>query len=262
VIRTLLLATTLLAVADDASIQGWMQDAFYPVLLGVLVVASLGIPIPEDIPLIAAGVLLKLKPGIASWEGTLLVALIGIMSGDLVLYSLGRLWGPGVVNHRYVRRLLTPKRYITLTEKFHRHGVWMVFFGRFFVGIRAAMCLTAGATRYPYYRFFLADLAGAALSIPFFVFLGWWFAGMIPTLRAYMSGAQLIIAVVIVAALVALLLVYRARRRRRVEALRELRDARREARARARAGAVPEPLPIGRACGRPPVSPAEPEVSA
>src|SRR5512135_3087292 len=97
------LATLLSAVGDVARVQDWMSQAFYPAMLVILVAASLGVPIPEDIPLLAAGVLLHEQPDIASWRGTIFVALVGIMSGDLVLYLLGRRWGADVVNHRSVR---------------------------------------------------------------------------------------------------------------------------------------------------------------
>ncbi len=220
--RLTFLTLMITAMAPLDGVEGLMSTAFYPALLLILVTASLGIPIPEDVPLIAAGVLMRLHPGIASWTGTIFVAAVGIMSGDLVLYTLGRWWGPGVMNHRYVRRLITPSRFAWLSRKFHEYGMFAVFFGRFFVGIRAAMCMTAGATHYPYPRFFLADLAGAMLSIPFFVFLGWWFAGMIPTLRAYLGGAQLILLGAVILAGVIGILVYRARHRRaqRLERLR------------------------------------------
>ncbi len=197
-----------------------MQQAFYPSLLSILVIASLGIPIPEDIPLVAAGVLLRTHPGIATWPGTVAVGLIGIMTGDLVLYTLGKHWGPGVVNHRRVRWMITPERFTRVSRHFRRHGTWFCFFGRFIVGVRAVMCMTAGATRFPYWRFFLADFAGALLSVPLFVFLGYWFAGMIPTLRVYLGGAQ---AIAIGGGLVAVAVgfwVYRRRRRRRVAVLR------------------------------------------
>ena len=107
-VRLLIATSIFLCLADAGPIQESMQQAFYPVLLGILVIASLGIPIPEDLPLIAGGVLLKTHPGIASWPGTIAVAMLGIMTGDLILYRLGRMWGPGVVNHGFVRRLITP----------------------------------------------------------------------------------------------------------------------------------------------------------
>jgi membrane protein DedA with SNARE-associated domain len=74
----LLLAVTLLLAWN---VQDWMQHAFYPVLLLVLVAASLGVPVPEDVPLIAAGVILSQHPGVATWTGTLLIALLGVMWG-------------------------------------------------------------------------------------------------------------------------------------------------------------------------------------
>lgn len=172
------------------NVQGLMQHAFYPVLLLVLVAASLGVPIPEDVPLIAAGVILSQQPGLATWGGTLFVALVGIMCGDLVLYVLGSRWGPEVCQHRWVNWLITPGRLGRMTRRFNRYGMWMCFFGRFFMGVRAAMCITAGVTRLPLWRFVLADLAGALLSIPLFVWLGFWFASMAPVLKTYVHVIQ------------------------------------------------------------------------
>ncbi len=184
------------------NVQGLMQHAFYPVLLLVLVAASLGVPIPEDVPLIAAGVILAQQPGLATWTGTLLIALLGIMCGDVVLYILGGRWGPEVCQHRWVNWLITPARLERMTQRFNRYGMWMCFFGRFFMGVRAAMCITAGVTRLPFWRFVLADLAGALISIPLFVWLGFWFANMVPTLKAYVHVIQWGLLAVAVAILV------------------------------------------------------------
>jgi len=215
--RALMLVTCLLGFAEMGAVQDWMQQAFYPALLLILVTASLGIPIPEDIPLIAAGVLMHTHPGIASWPGTVSVAVIGIMSGDLILYLLGRRWGPEVVNHRSVRWMITPRRFARVSHQFSRYGAWFCFFGRFFMGIRAVMCMTAGATRFPYWRFFLADFSGALLSVPFFVLLGWWFTGMVPSLRAYMGGVQAVLLGGVVLVAVVVVFTYRRRKRRRLK---------------------------------------------
>ena len=204
-----------LGKGEMAVVQGWMQQAFYPVLLLILLIASLGVPIPEDIPLIAAGVLLRTHPGIATWEGTLVIALVGVMTGDVVLYSLGRRWGPGVVNHKSVRWIITPARFTRLSRRFLVHGTWFCFLGRFIVGVRAAMCLTAGATGFPLWRFFLADFTGAVISVPLFVLLGYWFAGMLPQLWSYMRDVQLGLWLIGAVVLLVLLIVYRKRRERR-----------------------------------------------
>lgn len=187
--RMLTLGTFLLALAEP-TVQGWMEQAFYPVLFLALVAASLGVPIPEDVPLIAAGVILNTRPGVASWEWTLVVALAGIMSGDVILYRLGQRWGPEVFRHRWVCWLITPRRLERTRARFQRYGMGMCFFGRFLMGVRAGMCLTAGVTRFPFWRFALADLSGALVSAPFFVWLGHWGARTLPLLEAYVSGIK------------------------------------------------------------------------
>lgn len=212
----------LLASADFHWVQDWMSQAFYPALLSILVIASLGLPIPEDIPLIAAGVILSTHgDAVATWPLTLLVAFCGIMSGDVILYTMGRRWGSDVVNHRWVRRLLTPERFQVMKHHFHRHGSWMCFFGRFFMGIRGAMCLTAGATHFPFLRFFLADFAGALLSVPFFIWLGSWFAQNIPLLLTYVKDVQGIVLIALATAIVIGLVVYKIRKSRRGAGLAE-----------------------------------------
>jgi membrane protein DedA with SNARE-associated domain len=170
--------------------ESWLEFAFYPVLLIVLVTASLGVPIPEDLPLIAAGVILRLHPETASLTGTFVVSLVGIICGDIILYGLGRRWGRGVFQHRSIRWLITPRRLAAVSQHFRRYGTWVCFFGRFVLGVRAAMCITAGVTRFPFWRFLLADLGGAVLSIPLFLGLGYLFAPMLGTLHQYVFQAQ------------------------------------------------------------------------
>ncbi|MBI5864221.1 MAG: DedA family protein [Planctomycetes bacterium] len=187
--RMLLAATFLLAITDG-NIYAWLEAAFYPALLLIFIIASLGIPIPEDIPLIAAGVILKTSPHVATWPGAIAVSLLGIMSGDMILYNLGRRWGPNVFSHRSVAWLITPKRMTIMTERFHEYGTWACFFGRFMVGVRAMMCLTAGVTRFPFWKFFIADFCGALLSVPFFIGLGYFFANMLDSLKEWIADVQ------------------------------------------------------------------------
>ena len=210
----LILLSTIVAMAGDVSVQVWMENAFYPVLLGILIIASLGVPIPEDVPLIAAGVILKTNPGVGSFAGAFLTALCGIMIGDLVLYTMGKRWGRDVVRHRWVRSLITAERFDLMADRFHRWGAWMCFFGRFFMGVRGVMCITAGATRYPYWRFFLADFCGALLSVPFFIFLGYWFADKMPALREGIGRFQNVTIALVVLAVVAYI-IYELRKFRR-----------------------------------------------
>lgn len=178
-----------------------LEQAFYPALFLIFVIASLGVPIPEDLPLLAAGVILRTSPEVATWPLTLLVSVVGIMSGDLILYNLGRIWGDDVFSHRSVRWLISPARLRLMKQRFYRHGTWMVFCGRFVVGIRAVMCISAGVTRFPYWRFFLADFCGALITVPGFVLLGYAFAYALPTLQQYLGDLQVLVLILVVLAI-------------------------------------------------------------
>lgn len=199
-----------------SNMEAWLEYAFYPTLLLIFLIASMGVPIPEDLPLIAAGVLLRIQPGIATWHWTIVVSLIGILSGDIILYSLGRRWGPSVFAHKSVAWLVTPAMMAKIEDRFHRQGSWMVFFGRFVLGVRAAMCLTAGVTRFPFFRFFLADLCGAVLTIPMFIGIGYYFAGFIDPVLRYLKGVQWTLFLVIGLPLIAWVVWQIVRHRRKV----------------------------------------------
>ena len=70
-------------------------------IFAVLLLGSLGVPIPEEMPIIAAAILSH--EGLARWWLALPVCLVGVLSGDLVLYWVGRHWGEDVLNWRVVR---------------------------------------------------------------------------------------------------------------------------------------------------------------
>ena len=242
--RTLLALGLGLAISE-AAMQGMLENAFYPALLLIFIIASLGVPIPEDIPLILAGVILKTHPHIAAPIPAFLVSMVGIMTGDIILYSLGRRWGRDVFAHRTVAWLITPRRLDMMTERFHKYGTWACFFGRFMMGVRAIMCLTAGVTRFPFYKFFLADFAGALLSVPFFILLGYLFADMLDKLKVYLAGAQVILGVVI-GAVIAIVIWYEVRRYRKMRA-QNMAD-----RAAETAGPPPETPPAAKVGSAPP----------
>ena len=62
-------------------------------ILGVLFLGGLGFPIPEELPILAAGALAHEK--IVRWWIALPVCFVGVLSGDVVLYWVGHHWGGG-----------------------------------------------------------------------------------------------------------------------------------------------------------------------
>ena len=90
------------------TLQGFVEQFTYLGIFAVLLLGSLGVPIPEEMPIIAAAVLTH--AGLAQWWLALPVCLLGVLSGDVVLYWVGRQWGEHVLNWQVVRLVLTPAR--------------------------------------------------------------------------------------------------------------------------------------------------------
>jgi membrane protein DedA with SNARE-associated domain len=130
----------------------------------VLFGAGLGLPIPEEIPILAAGVLAA--EGVVRWWIALPVTLLGVIGGDTALYWIGRHWGEHILDWRIVRFVLTRDREERFKAAYHRHGVKIVFTARHIMGVRAAAFLTAGIVRLPFGRFLAVDGGAALIAIP------------------------------------------------------------------------------------------------
>ncbi len=143
----------------------------------ILILGGVGLPIPEEAPVILAAVL--------SRNGKLLAplafatCLIGVLAGDFVVYFLGYFHGEKVLSLRLTRRLLTRAREAQIKGYFHRHGFKILVLGRFAVGFRTAAYLTAGILQLPPLKLFLIDLLAASISTSLMFGLGFIFAQQI-----------------------------------------------------------------------------------
>ena len=145
-------------------INDFIEQFTYLGIFAVLVLGGLGAPIPEELPILAAGALAH--EGYMRWWVALPVCLAGVLSGDSVLYWVGYHWGERILEWSIVRRVLTPAREHVLIDAYRRHAAKTVFTARHVMGLRAAAFLTAGIARVPFWKFILVDAAGALLGVP------------------------------------------------------------------------------------------------
>jgi membrane protein DedA with SNARE-associated domain len=143
----------------------------------VLILGGLGLPIPEEAPIILAAVLSRNGKMMAPLAfGS---CLAGVLLGDIVVYSLGFFQGERVLSLPITRKLLTRAREAQIKGYFHRHGFKILILGRFAVGFRTAAYLTAGILKLPPMKLFLTDLVAATLSTSLMFGLGYVFAHQI-----------------------------------------------------------------------------------
>lgn len=142
----------------------FIEHFTYLGLFLTLFAAALGLPVPEEVPVVAGGVLAQQE--VVRWWIALPVCLAGVLAGDVALYWIGRHWGDTILGWRPVRRVLSRAREEALKTGYRKHGVKIVFVARHVMGIRAAAFLTAGIARIPFWRFLVVDTAAALVGVP------------------------------------------------------------------------------------------------
>ena len=180
------------------------ENGYFAVFIALLLCGA-GVPLPEDITLVAGGVIAGL--GYANVHVMFAVAMVGVLAGDSAMFLLGHHYGARILQWRLVARVLTPERYAKVQQKFERYGNRLMFFARFLPGMRTAVYITAGSThRVSFLRFFLLDGLAALISVPIWVYLGYlgadnheWLAMWI---RRGQNGLWVLAGILIVAAAV------------------------------------------------------------
>jgi len=164
-------------------------DSGYLAVFAALLLCGAGAPLPEDITLVAGGVIAGL--GFANVHAMAVVALVGVLAGDAAMFLLGHRHGARILRWPLVARLLTPERYARVQEKFARYGNRLLFLARFLPGMRTAVYVTAGAThRVSFLRFFLLDGLAALISVPVWVYLGYFGANNRAWLAMWIGRGQ------------------------------------------------------------------------
>ncbi len=169
-------------------IQGLVEHFTYLGIFVVLFVAGLGVPIPEELPIITAAVLAHQE--LARWWIALPVCIAGVLSGDVVLYWSGRHWGERLLNWRVARLVLNAERETRLKAAYRRHAIKTVFTARHVMGLRAAAFLTAGIARVPFGKFLAVDSLAALLSVPVGFGLAYFFTDQLEQVMADVHRVQ------------------------------------------------------------------------
>lgn len=193
-----------------AYLISFFTDYGYISVFAVLVACGFGIPVPEDITLIASGVICALSHGQANELSTYtmsIVALSGVLMGDSVMFTIGRIVGPKVTRVKGLRLIITKEAYEKIQEKAHRYGDKVLFLARFLPGLRAPLFLVAGVShKVPFWKFLLMDGLAALISVPALVYLGYFFANDLDIVLGWVKHSETIVVGAIVALVIGIIL--------------------------------------------------------
>ncbi|MDQ3864277.1 MAG: VTT domain-containing protein, partial [Actinomycetota bacterium] len=160
------------------------------VFFGVMA-ESMGVPLPGETILVAAGVMVQ--RGNLDLGDTIAFGILGAIVGDQIGYRVGRIGGrPFVLRWgRYL--LLTPQRLRRAEAFFDAHGGKAVFMARFFSGLRVFGALVAGISRMRWGTFFIYNALGGVTWATVVVLCGYFLARSIGLLERWMGRASILL---------------------------------------------------------------------
>lgn len=183
----------------------------------VLFLCGLGLPLPEEVALIGAGILLYQDS--VKFVPITLVCSAAILLGDSVPYWIGRHWGLAALKGKWAAKILHPERFARLEKRFTDHGNWVVFTCRFMPGLRIPGYFVAGTLGMSYWRFLLLDGLGVLISVPTSIWLGKLFGGSIDMLQKKQKGLHLILGFAVAAVVIVVVVRSWRKKRAREEAV-------------------------------------------
>jgi len=146
----------------------------YIIIFLALMGGAIGLPIPEDVPLIAAGILVQLEQ--AKLEIIVPVCYFGILLGDVTIFLIGRKLGPTLFSKKWFRKRLPPHRLRRFRIGLEKRSLATIFLARHLFYLRTVTFLTCGAVKMKLSRFLIADAIAALISVPIMISVGYFAA--------------------------------------------------------------------------------------
>ncbi len=176
----------------------------YITLFIFLLLSGLGLPLPEEVPLLLAGYLASHQT--ANFWIVIVVGLAGALASDMLLFMATHRWRSHIFRWRWMRATIRPRHLVIARRQFHNHGLKIVIVARWLPALRSAICLTAGLTGISFWRFMLVDATAACITVSTSVMLGYYAGAHIGRLISGFKRAEhIVLMILIVAAVVAVL---------------------------------------------------------
>ncbi len=146
-------------------IDQWLETippmSVYLIVGLVIMIESLGIPLPGEIVLVSAALLASQQHSLSPlWIGILASA--GAIIGDSIGYLIGKKGGRRLLEWagRKFPKHFGPTHLANAERIFDKRGMWAVFFGRFIAFLRILAGPLAGSLKMHYPKFLTANALG------------------------------------------------------------------------------------------------------
>lgn len=143
------------------------------IILVSLLLGGLGLPIPEDLPVLLGGIVIG--RGVVSLSTMAAICYVGVVVADLMIYGIGYKLGNKLVTYGTRSPFLpsvTQDRVDRIREELRKRRFLCIFIGRHLFPIRSVTFLTAGALKVPFLEFLLTDLIAGLVSVAIMLSIG------------------------------------------------------------------------------------------
>ena len=144
------------------TIDSWLSSYGYLVVFLLVMIESIGVPVPGETALIGAALYAGSTHKLAIWW-VVAVAIAGAVVGDNIGFSIGRYGGAKLLLRHGHKIHLDEARLKIGIWLFRRHGGKVVFWGRFVSILRTWAAFLAGTNHMEWRRFLFYNAAGGAV---------------------------------------------------------------------------------------------------
>jgi membrane protein DedA with SNARE-associated domain len=183
------------------TIDAWLESYGYLVVFVLVMLESVGLPVPGETALIAASLYAGSTHKLDIWW-VIAAAIAGAIIGDNIGYSIGRYGGARLLLRHGHRIGLHEDRLKIGIWLFRRHGGKVVFWGRFVSILRTWAAFLAGTNRMPWPRFLVFNAAGGIVWATVFGLLYYFFGSVLSQLSTAINVTLGVIGLVAVVAFV------------------------------------------------------------
>jgi membrane protein DedA with SNARE-associated domain len=142
------------------TVDGWLESYGYLVVFLLVMIESIGVPVPGETALIGAALYAGSTHKLEIWW-VIAVAIAGAIIGDNIGFSIGRYGGAKLLLRHGHKVRLHERRLKIGIWLFRRHGGKVVFWGRFVSILRTYAAFLAGTNQMAWPRFLMFNAAGA-----------------------------------------------------------------------------------------------------
>jgi len=155
----------------------------YSFIILFMFASSFGLPVPEEITLITAGLVanmahdpIKYPPPYPGAEGVdtltlCIVCFLAVFLSDLVIYLLGKIFGGRIIKMKFFQKQVEGKTFSRINTWFQKYGGWCCGIFRFTPGLRFPGHMSCGLLGIPLWKFIAIDGTAALISVPTQVYL-------------------------------------------------------------------------------------------